>query len=66
MINQIKDINLKNINKKNDLIILENKLQTLKEKIRLKLNYEMINPEKEKILDTFGVLLVDKISNLNK
>ena len=66
LINQIKDINLKNINKKNDLIILENKLQTLKEKIRLKLNYEMINPEKEKLLDTFGVLLVDKISNLNK
>ena len=66
LINQIKDINLKNINKKNDLIVLENKLQTLKEKIRLKLNYEMINPEKEKLLDTFGVLLVDKISNLNK
>ena len=66
LIKQMKDININNINKKNDLIILENKLQLLKEKIRLKLNLPIINAEKEKLLDTFGSLIIDKISNSSK
>ena len=65
LIKQIKDININNINKKNDLLLLENKIQLLRDKIRSKLNLpnNIKDTQREKILDTFGVLLIDKINN---
>ena len=66
IIKQINNININNIHKKSDLILLEKKLQILKNKIKTKLNLPVENEEKEKILDTFGVLLIDRINKAKK
>jgi len=66
IIKQINNININNIHKKSDLILLEKKLQILKNKIKTKLNLPVENEEKEKLLDTFGVLLIDRINKAKK
>ena len=66
IIKQINNININNIHKKSDLILLEKKLQILKNKIKKKLNLPVENEEKEKLLDTFGVLLIDRINKAKK
>ena len=60
IIKHINDIDLNNIHKKSDLILLEKKLQILTNKIRTKLNLPVDKEGEEKLLDTFGALLIDR------
>ena len=62
IIKHINDIDLNNIHKKSDLILLEKKLQILTNKIRTKLNLPVDKEGEEKLLDTFGALLIDRIN----
>ena len=48
------------------MILLKNKLELLRQKIRMKLNNNYKENEKEKLLEQFGDLLVDKISKYKK
>ena len=68
LIKEIELINVDKIEKKNDLILLKNKLELLRQKIRMKLNTNanVKDIEKEKLLEQFGDLLVDKITKYKK
>ena len=66
LIKEIELINVDKIEKKNDLILFKNKLELLRQKIRMKLNNNAEVTEKEKLLEQFGDLLVDKISKYKK
>ena len=66
LVKEIELINLDNIEKKPDLILLKNKLELLRQKIRMKLNNNVKETEKEKLLEQFGDLLIDKISKYKK
>ena len=66
LIKEIDLINVDNIEKKHDLILLKNKLELLRQKIRMKLNSNDKDTEKEKLLEQFGDLLFDKISKYKK
>ena len=66
LVDNIKNININNIYNRNDLVYLEKKLELLRDKIRLKLNIPIGDKKEEKLLDTFGALLIDKINNSQK
>ena len=66
LIKEIELIKVDKIEKKHDLILLKNKLELLRQKIRMKLNNNYKENEKEKLLEQFGDLLVDKISKYKK
>jgi hypothetical protein len=52
--------------KSEDLKEMENKLELLLNKIRIKLGNKSENPNLEKILEKYSILLLDKIEKLNK
>ena len=64
--------NIKNVDadvddlKSEDLKEMENKLELLLNKIRIKLGNESEDPNLEKILEKYSMLLLDKIEKLNK
>jgi hypothetical protein len=64
--------NIKNVDadvddlKSEDLKEMENKLELLLNKIRIKLGNKSENPNLEKILEKYSILLLDKIEKLNK
>ena len=66
LIQGINNINIEQINKKDDLEKLENNLELLRNKIRKKLGIDIKDTKKEKLLDQFGVLLIDRINQLQK
>jgi hypothetical protein len=66
LIQEIDNIKLDNINKRNDLLLLENKLEILRDKIRMKLGTYVKDTQKEKLLDKFGILLMEKINKIQK
>ena len=66
LFNEIKDIKVEKIKSKDDLKQLENNLELLRDKIRMKLGTYTKDNEKEKLLDKFGALLLDKIYKKQK
>ena len=62
LIQKIESIDVNLINKKSDLKEIENKLELLRDKIRLKLGTFINDSKEEKLLDIFGTLLIDKIN----
>ena len=66
LIQEIEKINVDSIINKKDLKLLENKLELLRDKIRTKLGIFIKDTKKEKLLDKFGTLLIDKINKSQK
>ena len=66
LINQIKNVNIENINIKKNLENFESKLELLRDKIRIKLGTYAKYNEKEKLLDKFGSMLIEKINKIHK
>ena len=66
LIQEINNINIEQIKNKKDLVLLESNLELLRNKIRRKLGIFINDTKKEKLLEQFGVLLIDKINQLQK
>ena len=62
LIKEIENIKLDDIHKKNDLLLLKDKLELLSDQIKMKLGITVEDIEKEKLLNKFGILLMDKIN----
>jgi hypothetical protein len=66
LIKEIQTINIDCLENNNDLKNVENKLEILLNKIRIKLGYKSENQNLENILEKYSILLLNKIEKLNK